>query len=251
MIDIDPRAPRHGSAAWVPLRAIVGDERPIDMTTQAGFKRRVRERMTLTGERYAAARRVLLEQAQRRRGRSSRVWIAEPEVDDDTIRKATGREWNAWCDLIETRPGRTQGHTAIAQWLVGEHGVGAWWAQSVTVGYERITGIRLPHQMADGTFTAGKSRTITGDAAALRAMLLDTHAHADLFAGHAPTLKSKPASKAIRLAFSDGIAQFDLDAKEDGRVKVTVSHLKLPTYESVEQWKFYWGEWLEAIDSTG
>ncbi len=203
--------------------------------------------MARTGERYAAARRILLEQAQRRTGRT---WHADPEIDDEGIRKATGRGWNALCDLVDSWPGHSQGHTAIAQWLVDQHGVGAWWAQSVTVGWERITGVRKPHQMADGSFTAGKSRTINCDAAALRAMLLDAAARADLFPGHVSTLKSKPASKSIRLAIGEGVAQFDLEPKDEGRMKVTVSHVKLPTSDAVEQWKFYWSEWLEAIDAT-
>ena len=207
--------------------------------------------MARTGERYAAARRVLIEQAQRRRAASGRVWHAEPEVADDALAAATGRGWNAWCDLIDAWPGHARGHTAVARWLVAQHSVDGWWAQGVTVGWERITGRRLPHQMADGTFTAAKSRTISGDASALRAMLLDAAARADLFAGHATTLKSKPASKSIRLAIGDGVAQFDIEAKDDGRVKVTVSHAKLPTHESVEQWKFFWSEWLEAVDSQG
>ncbi len=222
------------------------------MTSQANFKRRVRDRMARTGERYAAARRMLLEHAEHRRAGQRRVRHAEPELDDHAVAHATGRDWNTWCDAIDAWPGHTQGHTAVAQWLCDHHAVDAWWAQSVTVGWERITGIRKPHQMADGTFTAGKSRTIAGDAAALRAMLLDAAAHADLFPGHVSAVKSKPASKSIRLAIGEGTAQFDLEPKGDGRVKVTVSHAKLPTADAVEAWKFYWSEWLEAIDaSTG
>ena len=34
-----------------------------------------------------------------------------------------------------------------------------WWAQTVTVGYERIKGLRAVNQRRDGTFEANKSRT--------------------------------------------------------------------------------------------
>ena len=34
----------------------------------------------------------------------------------------------------------------------------------------------------------------------------------------------------------------------DGRAKVTVAHEKLATYDEVAAWKFWWGEWLEALD---
>ena len=118
--------------------------------------------MEKTGERYAAARRMLVEQAAA--SERGRTWQSEPEMGDDAVREATGRGWDEWCDLIDAWPGRVDGHAAIARWLGDEHGVDAWWRQGVTVGYERITGLRLPHQMADGTFSASKSRTVVGDA---------------------------------------------------------------------------------------
>ena len=49
------------------------------MTTQESFKRRVRARMATTGERYAAARRVLLAASARDGGR---VRVSPPEMSD-------------------------------------------------------------------------------------------------------------------------------------------------------------------------
>jgi hypothetical protein len=40
------------------------------------------------------------------------------------------------------------GHTEIARWLVAEHRIGGWWAQSVTVAYERARGVRAKHERA-------------------------------------------------------------------------------------------------------
>ena len=74
------------------------------MTTNERFKQRVRERMAGTGERYTAARRVLIEQTARS-GR--RVWASEPEHTDEVIRAKTGRGWDDWCDLIDAWPGHT------------------------------------------------------------------------------------------------------------------------------------------------
>ena len=110
------------------------------MTQQESFKRRIRARMEKTGERYLAARRILIDQASKNR---RRTWKAEPETSDDSVSSATGRGWDDWCDLIDEWPGHADGHTAIAAYLIAEHGVDPWWAQSVTVGYERITGLRL------------------------------------------------------------------------------------------------------------
>src|SRR5688572_16898232 len=106
------------------------------MTTQESFKRRVRARMAKTGEKYGAARRTLIAQAERS---PSRAWVADPDASDESIRANTGHGWDEWLALIDAGPGREAGHTAIATWVREENDVDGWWAQSVTVGYERIT----------------------------------------------------------------------------------------------------------------
>ncbi len=215
------------------------------MTRQESFKQRIRARMEKTGERYAAARRVLISQA----GTHRRTWHAQPEVTDEAVGSATGKEWDDWCDEIEAWPGHVEGHAAIAAHLVAI-GVDPWWAQTVTVGYERITGVRLPYQRPDGTFTAGKSQTIGVDATELRTMLLDDAHRAGLFPGFDTLLRSKPSSKSIRIAIGPGVAELALTPIPDGRTKVAVSHDKLPNFDDVEEWKFYWSEWLDAVDES-
>ena len=216
------------------------------MTRQETFKRRIRQRMEKTGERYGAARRALIEQSS---SPGKRQWASEPEMAEDTLREATGRGWDEWCDVIDAWPGHADGHTAIATYVREEHGVEGWWAQTVTVGYERITGLRLPHQQPDGTFSAGKSRTVTVDAGLLREMLLDDEDRADLFPGFETELRSRTSSKVLRIGIGPGTAQIALDTQADGRVKITIAHDKLPTPEAVEEWKTYWSDWLAAVDA--
>ena len=203
--------------------------------------------MEKTGERYGAARRVLIEHSSKGGGRT---WAAEPDMSDDSLREATGRGWNEWCDVVDAWPGHTGGHTAIASYVRDELGVDGWWAQTVTVGYERITGLRLPYQQPDGTFSAGKSRTVAATATDLKAMLIDDADRADLFPGFETELRSRATSKTVRIGIGPGVAQIALDALPDGRTKVSVVHEKLPSFDEVEQWKVYWSEWLEAIDES-
>ena len=219
------------------------------MTKQESFKRRIRERMAKTGERYGAARRALLD---RPAGDGARPWASPPEHSDDAIRAATGRGWDEWCDLIDAWPGHDDGHTAIAAWVHEHHGdhLTHWWAQSVTVGYERITGRRVPYQRADGSFAANRSRTVTADADELRAMLLDDEARADLFGGQETTLRSKPTTKALRFGFDPGMAIVTLEPQRNGRVKIAISHEQLADLETTEEWRHWWGEWLDAIDAV-
>lgn len=196
--------------------------------------------MEVTGEKYGAARRLLIEQANRN------GWVSEPEMSDERVAEATGRGWDEWCSIIDTDPGRDAGHSAIAAHLVQHHGVNSWWAQTVTVGYERIRGLRLKYQMTDGTFTAGKSKTVGIDNELLRKMLLVDRD--DLFPGFETELRSKPESKNVRIAIGPGTAEFTLEPTRDGRTKVTVSHAKLPTSAEVTAWRGYWADWLAALE---
>jgi hypothetical protein len=229
------------------------------MTTHESFKRRVRERMEQTGERYGAARRALLggfadTSTQRTtRGTPGRVRMSEPEVDDVAIERATGRDWDEWCDLIDAWPGNDRGHTAIAAFIAETYGVDGWWGHGVTVGYERITGRRVVNQMADGTFSAGKTRSVVVELADLRSMIVDDDDRVALFPGLETNLRSKPTSKALRVGVAiDGRAigsvLFSFTPRADGRATINVSHDGLPDAAAVERWKQYWTDWLAAID---
>lgn len=222
-----------------------GRKKVANMTKQESFKRRIRERMEKTGERYAAARRALTPPTPLP---GSRVWVSQPEFTEEVIRTNTRKSWNEWCDFIEAWPGHVDGHTAIARHIHENTDLNGWWSQGVTVGYERIVGLRLPHQMADGTFTASKSRTMDVDVPALRELLVSDDARAELFGDVKTELRSRSNAKSLRLAVGPGIASFFFDSVKDGRTKVTVSHEKLPTFEDVEEWKFYWTEWLDAVE---
>ncbi|GAA1690805.1 hypothetical protein GCM10009792_08520 [Microcella alkalica] len=236
------------------------------MTTQEAFKKRVRERMQKTGERYGAARRALIEAARARDAAASaadgattaspaRVWVAQPQHSDELVREKTGRGWDAWVDAIDAGPGRAAGHPAIAAWLVAQ-GVDDWWAQGVTVGYERITGLRLPGQMPDGTFTVSRSRIVAMAPEEARAMIHDDDARAALLPGFETVLRSRPGVRSPGFELRRdgellGRVTFAFDPAPGGRTTLTVAHAKLPTLEEGDHWKAFWAEWLAALEEAG
>lgn len=218
------------------------------MTRNASFKHRIRARMAKTGERYAAARAQLLAQLEARAAGRGRRWISEPEVDDASVSKATGYAWEHWCQQIEAAGLADAPHPQIAAWLHEHQGLDRWWSQTVTVGYERISGRRLPYQRADGSFTAGRSKTVAVDAQLLRDALVDSEERAELLPGYPTELRSRPGSKDIRLGIGPGVAIIRVEALSDGRSKLFIEHNGLPDSESVEAWRHWWGEWLEALE---
>ena len=128
------------------------------MTTDKARKRAVRARMTKTGDRYSAARRSATK--------------PEPPAtedlgqSDETIRRATGKGWKQWIRLLDDWGARERTHTEIARHVNQVFGVSGWWAQTVTVGYERARGMRAKHQRPDG-FSVSVSKTVAVDAATL------------------------------------------------------------------------------------
>jgi hypothetical protein len=176
-----------------------------------------------------------------------RLWHADPDISDEPLCVATGRAWETWCELIDTWPGRHEGHAAIAAYLSATHAVDPWWAQAITVGYERITGLRLPYQQADGSFTVSKSPTVNVDAAELRERLLSDAGRAELLPGLKTILRSRSSAKVLRLEMDLGIALLTIEPKPGGKTKVTVEHQQLPTPAAVDQWREHWTEWLAAL----
>jgi len=185
------------------------------------------------------------------RAAAAEAWVAEPDVSDETIRASTGRGWDEWVALIDAGPGRDAGHTAVAAWLVDRHGVPGWWAQSVTVGYERIAGLRVPGQRPDGTFTVSRSRVLDLDRDRLRALLDDDAGRADLVPGLTLVPRSRPGVRSPRFGVRDddgehGVVMFALDPA-GSRLRMTVSHERLASAAAAETWKAFWAHWLAGL----
>lgn len=223
------------------------------MTTHESFKRRVRERMSRTGERYAAARRSLLSGPPP--SGTAPGWVSRPEVSDATIKENTAHGWDEWVAIIDDGPGRSAGHAEIAAWVAAHHDVSGWWAQTVTVGYERITGLRLPGQMPDGTFTVSRSKVLDLDPDTAHALLLDEADRAALVPGLTLVLRSRPGVRRPRFAVREtgpggavehGVLTVSTDPA-GARCRMTLTHERLASLAAAEHWRSYWGEWLAAL----
>ena len=179
-----------------------------------------------------------------------RRWVAEPEVSETAVVEATGRGWNNWCDTIEASGAHASGHSEIARYLHEHLDVEYWWAQTIAVGFERITGLRLAHQYPDGSFRASKSKTVNAALNDVRSALIDDKRRAELFGGTATNLRSKPTSKALRFDVGSGVAIINFTPKPDGRTTLSVGHEGLEDPDAVQRWKAFWARWLDNVDEV-
>jgi hypothetical protein len=226
------------------------------MTTQKSFKRRVRARMTKTGESYAAARRQLLpdpepdaargQNAAQGQGATRRIVESSSE---EALRGKTGKGWADWFALLDEWGAMRHTHTEIASWLVEEHAVPGWWAQSITVGYEQERGMRQPGQRRDGTYSASASKTVAVPVERLYAAVAEPGLRQRwLDAELTPRGKSTP-NKVFRAVLdgAEGRVEFSFTAKGPGKSQVAIEHARLPDAESATALKAWWRERIAAL----
>ena len=214
------------------------------MTESKHLKRRVRERMAKTGERYTAARaHVVAKAPQAADGPPQAAAPAEPEAPPattpDAVLAATGRDLRDWFALLDEHEATGWSHTEMARWLREEQGVAGWWAQSVTVSYERARGLREVHETSRG-FEAGASRTIALPAAELFAAL-----HERLLA-EAVGLRTATPPRQARYDLPEGRMHLVVEPKGDDRATAYLVHHKLEDGEAVARHKARWRAWLTA-----
>ncbi|HEX7779978.1 MAG TPA: hypothetical protein VF424_12085 [Vicinamibacterales bacterium] len=65
-------------------------------------------------------------------------------------RAKTGRGLDHWFEVLDRFGAVEKGHTAAARHLYDAHGVDGWYAQGITVAYERARGVRGVNQRRDG-----------------------------------------------------------------------------------------------------
>ena len=129
------------------------------MPTNKDFKRLARGRMQKTGESYTSARAHLLKQKPTAAIAPAAEDYAKLAGRSDAILKArTGCTWERWVKALDYAQAYTWPHREIAKYVHEEYNVPGWWAQAVTVGYERIKGLRATGQRRDGSFEASKSK---------------------------------------------------------------------------------------------
>jgi hypothetical protein len=120
----------------------------------------------------------------------------------------------------------------------------------VTVGYERIRGLRDVGQRRDGGFEASKSKTFSVGIGELYAMFIPKKIKSWLPDGVARHRGGKP-NKTINLDWNDGTrAQFWFTAKGPGKCSVAVQHTKLPSKADIASKKAFWSERFDALKSS-
>ena len=167
---------------------------------------------------------------------------------DDVVKEKTGRTWREWVRILDADNAGALAHREIAVLVSQKHRVSDWWSQTVTVGYERIKGLREIGQRRGGGFEAGKSCTLNVPAEAAFAVWADDSRRKRLLQGVQATVRTATRAKSMRLQWPDGtIAIVGFTPKGARKSGVAVVHTKLRSKAAADRAKKYWGERLRAL----
>lgn len=221
------------------------------MTRHKDLKRIIRTRMKKTGESYTAARaHVIAKPNIRRPATPPAIDTSSAGMSDAKIAEKTGRSWTEWVRALDAEGAAARPHREIAALVHSKYGIGEWWAQSVTVGYERMKGLRARGQRLGGTFEATKSRTFNVPVTALFTAWTDDAMRRGWLTGVQARVRTATAPKSIRLQWPDGtIIAVGFTKKSEAKSAVALSHPNLPDKATADKTKMFWSERLDALAS--
>ena len=240
------------------------------MPRDKDLKRLVRARMQKTGEAYTAARAQVLRKprAPKRTGTSTvaaaaATAAAEPAratqpapkdyaaiagMSDAAIKEKTGCDWALWVHALDTARAYELSHREIAKLVKEKWNTPSWWTQMVTVGYERIKGLRERGQQRSGEFTMNRSRTFGVDVETLYDAWADGRRRRRWMGETGVKVRSATAPKSMRLQLPDGgIVVVGFWPKGSGKSSVAIEQARLPDRATSERVKQLWSERLDAL----
>lgn len=230
------------------------------MPENRDFKRLVRARMQKTGESYTSARAQLMSRPAPRGGGAARAsppastrsapvdYAKVAGLSDAAVKKATGCTWDKWVFVLDHARAHEWSHRAIADHIHTRYKVPGWWTQMVTVGYERIKGLRDVGQRRDGTYEASKSRTVGAPASVAFKAVADARQRRKWLLDATPTIRTKVPNKSVRMTWEDGTSvEIYLVPKGSAKTQVAIQHTKLASKDDIARRKAYWNQRLSAL----
>jgi hypothetical protein len=173
-------------------------------------------------------------------------------MSQESVIKATGKSWNDWFAYLDEINARQLSHKDIAVLLQEKPGVSGWWAQSITVEYERNIGRREIGQTGEGNFQGAASKTLPGN---LDQVFIQWKEYVGQINEvnktpfkNPPAVSESPKWRYWRVTLQDGskVAAV-INQKSTDKVLLAINHEKLGDAKAVEEWKAFWKTFLNEF----
>jgi len=231
------------------------------MPRNKDLKRLVRARMSKTGESYTAARAKVIARSTTERKSGSVAdlraaaspaapvdYAAVAGFSDAAIKARTGCTWDRWVFALDHYHADKMSHGEIAALVASKYKIAGWWAQAVTVGYERIKGLRAIGQRRDGTYEANKSRTFNVPVTTLFDAWANARTRSRWLDDRIGNVRTATPAKSMRLDGEDrSIVAVGFMSKGRSKSAVAVQHTRLRDRDTANRLKQYWSERFDAL----
>ena len=208
------------------------------MPNQKDLKRLIRTRMQKTGESYTAARSQIVKSSPR-----PAEYASIAGMSDEAVRSKTGRTWKQWVQQLDAIEATRMSHREIAKHLNESNEISGWWAQMVTVAYERIRGMREVGQRCDGQFQASKSKTFAVPISRLYRTFSVKRTRGRWLPDVDLTIRTSTVNKSMRMTWPDGTSVHAyFTAKGRQKSQVAIQHTGLAKKNDVANRKEFWTE---------
>ena len=174
----------------------------------------------------------------------------KPSIGDEAVKAKTGRGWMGWFVILNKANTNALPHSEVATLLCEKYDVPGWWAQMITVEYERARGGRQKNEQVGG-FTVSASKTFAVPLSKLYAATADDKLRKKWF----PEVAFKPSSqtkdKYFRGAWGADGARLEIGfyAKGEGKSQIAIQVNKLAKKSLVESERARWKQALKSLQA--
>jgi len=171
-------------------------------------------------------------------------------ISEEKVKEATGRGWMGWFVILNLMDAASKPHKAVAKELKEKYGAPSWWAQMITVEYERARGGRKKNERAGGTYAVNVTKVMPVSLSKLFAAATNAKTRKDWFPPGAFEETSKTKDKYWRGKWKkDRKLEFGFYAKGDAKASIALEIGKLPSPVEVEQERAAWKKAMERLQN--
>ena len=134
-------------------------------------------------------------------------------ITDATLKKKTGKSWQAWITILNSANAHHLSHQQIADYLFNQHKLDSWWTQIITVGYEQHQGKRERYQKPDG-YEISISKTIHTTPSTLYHAWINEEVR-KTWLSESITIHKTTFNKSIRITWIDEVTNLNVDLRHE------------------------------------
>ena len=172
---------------------------------------------------------------------------------DAAVRAATGKTWNEWLALLDAAGAAKQRFDHQRIWELAMQALpesAGWWGQMVSVGYERVRGLREKNESSAGEFQSTSSKTLAVPLFAAFAAWADEGLRGNWLEAPDLDFTKLNVGRNIRARWPDGtLLDIRFRCARTGIRQIVVDTMKLGDAEAVQKAKAFWQAQLERLQA--